>query len=204
MTINETQLVKLGRPSATTHDEIIVVARKLFTQQGYAQTSLDQIAGAVGISRTSLFNYFQAKSDLVFGEYDESSARFTEALNARPLTEPVAQSLVEAFRASLTFTQSEREEIAYRWRIVDENPQLNGESTNRLNFQRNQITDFIIQRRGFAQEHLIPSLISGVLMSATYTSSRHWTTFENPENTMAEFVLETIAPLLELYREYLS
>lgn len=45
--------------------EIVAIAQELFFQQGYAETSMSQIAKAVGGSKTTLYNHFQSKEDLL-------------------------------------------------------------------------------------------------------------------------------------------
>ena len=45
--------------------EIIEIAQDLFFREGYAGTSMSQIAAAVGGSKTTLYNYFQSKEELL-------------------------------------------------------------------------------------------------------------------------------------------
>ena len=45
--------------------EIVAIAADLFFKEGYAGTSMSQIAAAVGGSKQTLYNYFQAKEELL-------------------------------------------------------------------------------------------------------------------------------------------
>lgn len=45
-------------------DDIVNVARPLFSQKGYAATSVEQIATAAGIGKGTIYEYFQNKEDL--------------------------------------------------------------------------------------------------------------------------------------------
>lgn len=45
-------------------------ALELFLEQGYAHTAVDDIARRAGVSRATLFNYFAAKSDLLWLDLD--------------------------------------------------------------------------------------------------------------------------------------
>jgi TetR/AcrR family transcriptional repressor of mexJK operon len=45
--------------------EIVAIARELFFREGYSGTSMSQIAAAVGGSKTTLYNYFQSKEQLL-------------------------------------------------------------------------------------------------------------------------------------------
>ena len=63
---------KVGRPRLRAResnqevaDEILEVAARLFSQQGYERTSTREIADQVGLKQGSLFYYFARKSDLL-------------------------------------------------------------------------------------------------------------------------------------------
>lgn len=55
---------------------------ELFLEQGYAKTSVDQIAQRAGVSRASFFNYFTAKSDVLWVGVDDSAHRLKRELAA--------------------------------------------------------------------------------------------------------------------------
>lgn len=55
------------RKKARTRDAIREKARRLFREQGYAATTVAQIAEAAEVSLSTLFRYFPAKADLVMG-----------------------------------------------------------------------------------------------------------------------------------------
>ncbi|WP_448116730.1 TetR/AcrR family transcriptional regulator [Mesorhizobium amorphae] len=48
----------------------MAIARQLFFQAGYAGTSMSQIASAVGGSKTTLYNHFQSKEQLLLAVVD--------------------------------------------------------------------------------------------------------------------------------------
>jgi AcrR family transcriptional regulator len=43
---------------------------RLFADQGYSQTSVQQIVDAAGVTKGALYHYFKSKDDLLFGIYD--------------------------------------------------------------------------------------------------------------------------------------
>jgi len=47
-------------------------ASELFLEQGYHQTSVDDIAGRAGVSRATFFNYFPTKADVLFWDVDQA------------------------------------------------------------------------------------------------------------------------------------
>jgi len=50
-----------------TRGKILVVARQLFTERGLFDTQMLDVAAALGMSRTTLYRYFQDKLDLALG-----------------------------------------------------------------------------------------------------------------------------------------
>lgn len=56
----------------------------LFAEQGFDETTVDQIAEAVGISPRSFFRYFTTKEDVVMGDFFSYVHPLEAALRARP------------------------------------------------------------------------------------------------------------------------
>jgi AcrR family transcriptional regulator len=77
--------------------ELVDAAQDLFVTNGFEQTTIDDIAHAVGMSRRSFFRYFSSKDDLVLGRYEQWSDRLAVAMAVRPLDEPVWESLRRIF-----------------------------------------------------------------------------------------------------------
>lgn len=47
------------------HDEILLVAVRLFNSRGYAATSIDEIAAGVGVSSAAVYRHFQTKQAIL-------------------------------------------------------------------------------------------------------------------------------------------
>lgn len=73
-----------GRPRASSRRTLEDAASELFLEQGYAGTTIDQIAQRAGVGRNTFFNYFSAKSDLLWLDVDETIAGLGEILAATP------------------------------------------------------------------------------------------------------------------------
>lgn len=81
------------RTRRAVHAEITDTALRLFAEQGFDATTVDQIAKAAGISRRSFFHYFGSKEDVVLGDLEALGRRVRDALEARPATEPAWDAL---------------------------------------------------------------------------------------------------------------
>lgn len=63
-----TSKAKVGRPKGRSKEEtlamIMPVARQFFAEKGFAQTTIKDVANAVGLSHAALYSYFSSKQDL--------------------------------------------------------------------------------------------------------------------------------------------
>jgi AcrR family transcriptional regulator len=80
--------------------EVSAVAFRLFADQGFDGTTVDQIAAEAGLSRTTFFRYFGTKEDVVLCNLGELGREVSAALSARP-EDPTARALVGAALACL-------------------------------------------------------------------------------------------------------
>lgn len=72
----------VGRPRVSSRETIAEAACELFLESGYEGTSIAGIAQRAGVSRSSFFNYFSSKSDVLWSGFDERLDRAVAALAA--------------------------------------------------------------------------------------------------------------------------
>ncbi|MEO8122027.1 MAG: TetR family transcriptional regulator [Rhodoferax sp.] len=77
--------------------EVSEVAFRLFAEQGFDKTTVEQIAAEAGLSRTTFFRYFGTKEEIVLGKLVEVGHEVAAALAARPLDERPWYALRRAF-----------------------------------------------------------------------------------------------------------
>ncbi|MFD4295357.1 TetR/AcrR family transcriptional regulator [Rhodococcus sp. NPDC058505] len=67
----------------------------LVTARGFDEVSVEEIAAAARVSKSTLFNYFDSKEALLLDPDPEDPARWRALADARPADEPVWQALCE-------------------------------------------------------------------------------------------------------------
>ena len=84
--------------------EAIQTAHQLFSEQGYEQTSLQQIAEAAETTVPTLYNYFGSKQGLLLAIFDTAMQRLAEILETRgyPDIDDAVEFLVEVQIEMLT------------------------------------------------------------------------------------------------------
>jgi AcrR family transcriptional regulator len=63
-------------------EKLMRVSVELFAEYGYAQTSVQQIVDAAGVTKGALYHYFKSKDDLLFDIYDRLLSMQREHLDA--------------------------------------------------------------------------------------------------------------------------
>jgi AcrR family transcriptional regulator len=88
------------RKKNATRDRIRASALRLFSEQGYDATTVEQIAAAAGLSHMTFFRYFPAKEDVALSDsYDPLLAGLIGQTPAGwPLTERIRSVLVQGLR----------------------------------------------------------------------------------------------------------
>lgn len=73
---------RAGRPKASSRETLAEAACELFLERGYDATSIADITQRAGVSRSSFFNYFTSKSDVLWSQIDERIGAAVAALEA--------------------------------------------------------------------------------------------------------------------------
>jgi AcrR family transcriptional regulator len=81
-----------GRPRASSRETIAEAACELFLEQGYDATSVADITRRAGVARSSFFNYFTAKPDVLWSGFDDRLTAVEAALadDAVPVRDALA------------------------------------------------------------------------------------------------------------------
>jgi AcrR family transcriptional regulator len=77
--------------------EISNAAMALFMEHGFEETTVEQVAAAVGMSGRSVFRYFATKEDIVVGAIEQVGHDLAAELRSRPSGEPAWEALRRAF-----------------------------------------------------------------------------------------------------------
>lgn len=85
------------RKKSKTKAELTAAALDLFKTKGFRATSVDDIAAAANVSRSTFFRYFGSKEGVLFARGDELGKEMIEKIIARPASEGPLEAFEEAF-----------------------------------------------------------------------------------------------------------
>jgi AcrR family transcriptional regulator len=111
------------RKKAETRDRIRGCALRLFLEQGYEATTVEQIAAAAGVSHMTFFRYFPAKEDVALADsYDPMIARL---LRQTPAAWPVIERIHTALKDGLAQVyETDRDALLAQNRLIAATPPL--------------------------------------------------------------------------------
>jgi AcrR family transcriptional regulator len=116
--------------------EILKTALRLFTEQGYDETPISQIALEAGVSQRTLFRYFGTKEDLLGGNEERFGHVLATAISEQP-TEADAWTALRAGLATAQALHDSREQALQRFRLLNSTPSLRAAwLEKRLRFQK--------------------------------------------------------------------
>ncbi|MBE8519314.1 TetR family transcriptional regulator [Amycolatopsis sp. H6(2020)] len=161
----------------TARAEVVTVALKLFAEQGFDGTTVDQIATEAGLSRASLFRYFGTKEDIVLGQLAETGRTIAEALAARPEEERPWEALRRAFDVLVEDNAETREQTLAYLRMLYDTPSLRARHHEKQLSWQNLLVPEIARRLGAEpalSEDPGPSALAASALACMDTATVAW------------------------------
>jgi len=172
-----------GRRPATTREEVARAALDLFNRQGYDETTVDQIAAAVGVSRRTFFRYFDSKRDVVWGEFDAELVRLERQLGSAPADEPMMDVVRRAVVATNRFGAGELDELRIRMGLISSVPTLVAHSAVRYAEWCDVVARFVAGRIGGAADDLAPQTVARATLGAAIAAFTCWARHDTDDLT---------------------
>ena len=163
-----------GRPPSTTHTEVARAALEMFARDGFEQTTMDDIADALGVGRRTLFRYFPSKNDIVWGDFERVLDRLRTLLDATPADVPIMRALAEAIVESNRYQPNQLHELRIRMTLITTVPALQAHSMLRYQAWRQVVAEFVAGRRGESPDDLVPQTIGYAMLGTSTAAFVHW------------------------------
>jgi len=169
-----TERERPGRPPVTSRAELEQIALELFLRNGFAETTLDDIAAVAGIARRTFFGYFSSKNDVVWGDFDALLRGMDAWLAEAPADGGMVEVLTDVV---IRFNALPPEAVpAHRRRmsLILHVPALQAHSTLRYAEWRNVVARFAARRLGEPVDGLRPQLIGHLALGSAVAAYERW------------------------------
>jgi AcrR family transcriptional regulator len=172
------------RKKIKTRRTIRNAAYRLFEEQGYDATTVEQIAAEAEVSPSTFFRYFPTKEDLVLS--DEYDPLIEAAIVARPADEPVVESMRVAILDLLRrLFDEDRAEVLQRVRLIRDVPALRARMGENLNKACVLVANALARRSGRPAAGFELRVLAAALMGGWNEALMHWVNGEGEEDLVA-------------------
>jgi mycofactocin system transcriptional regulator len=163
-----------GRRPITDLRHIERVAVGLFSERGFEQTTIDDIAQAAGIGRRTFFRYFSSKNDVIWGEFDAQLTRLREVFASLPDDMPVDQGIARAVIAVNSYPDEVLPDLRRRMAVIAASPTLQAHSAIRYESWKQLVAEYVGGRLGQDPDDLTPRLAGAGALAAAEAAYGYW------------------------------
>ncbi|GAA3954277.1 acyl-CoA-like ligand-binding transcription factor [Actinoplanes auranticolor] len=174
------------RKKARTKAAIREHAMRLFQEQGYAATTVDQIAAAADVSPSTFFRYFPTKEDVVLT--DDYDPLMVAALRAQP----AGLSPIEAIRRSVRelfgqLPDAQWEQERRRQQLIASVPELRMRIQQQYADSITLLAEVVAERAGRPGDDFASRVVAGAVIGAALAATRDGRTMADGATYFEDF-----------------
>lgn len=176
---------KLGlreRKKAKTMAEVQKHALRLFREQGYKATTVEQIAEAAEISYSTFFRYFASKEEVL--THDNYDALLIHTFEKEPSGISPLQALKHAMLSEIAnMSDEELETMRERNQLIRSIPELWSRAVNNMTGMMQLLAELVAKRTGRQADDLMVRALAGAIVGVNISVMLHYA--EHPESDFA-------------------
>jgi AcrR family transcriptional regulator len=162
-----------ARRKAQTRRRLRESALRLFEEQGYESTTVEQIADSAGVSHMTFFRYFGSKEEVVFA--GEHKSTVVEHLVGRPMSEAPIDRICKALTAGLAqLSIEDRQDLLRRTRLMLSTPGLRARYLQRQPEDQRLIVEALRTDPTLQGDDMRLWVLSAACVAATAIAVRFW------------------------------
>jgi TetR/AcrR family transcriptional regulator, regulator of mycofactocin system len=151
-----------------------VIALRLFSEQGFEETTVDQIAAAAGVSRRTFFRYFETKADVLWNEFDAEVETIRALLAATPDELPIMDGVRQAVLAANHYRAQDVPELRMRVSLLSSVPELVASAAIHYDAWERAVVEFVARRSGQPVDSLYPLAVGRAVLAACRAGYDRW------------------------------
>ena len=163
-----------GRPRGTSARQLELISLRLFTESGFEETTVEQIAAAAGVSRRTFFRYFDSKADVLWhafdGEVRALRDEFATVAPDVPLMEAIRQVVIRVNR----YQAEDVPELRTRMNLIGSVPALQASAAHHYDDWERAVSEFAAARLGQAADELYPLAIGRATLAVCRSAYDQW------------------------------
>lgn len=191
---------RAGRRPASSREMLEEAACELFLEQTYARTTVEQIALRAGVSRTTFFNYFEAKSDVLWVGVDESIQILARELSAQPRDAAVMRGVCAALVGTAERLTPGAIPLAItQWEAMGVAAELQASGLSRFLRLAHLVEGHIRAAQGGVSAPVPAQAAAFAAIAAAASAAASWARAGTERKPFATYVAEAVAPVADGY-----
>ncbi|MEU6715516.1 TetR family transcriptional regulator [Nonomuraea sp. NPDC046802] len=166
------------RKKQRTRRALIAAAARLFTEKGYLQTTVAEIAAAAEVSSSTLFNYFAGKDDILFADDRyrlDTALRFIAERDPDEPPSTFMDRLAEQLIAAFTPTDGGTDEVtgipnSLRLQLITTVPELQARALRLVQEAQRQLAEALHAAYPDQVDRLTAAAMVGAMMGAAQSA----------------------------------
>src|ERR1700738_1881250 len=168
------------RKKARTRASIKERALRLFSEQGYHETTIEQIAAAAEVSPSTFFRYFPTKEDVVL--QDDMDTRMITALEHQPPElGPVAAVRAAAQQLFASYTGADIDVIRETTNLTMTVPEIRARALDEFARTITVVAEAVAKRAGRPADDLAVRTIAGAVVGVIMSITIPWEGWSDPQ-----------------------
>ena len=163
-----------GRPPGTSARELELISLRLFTLDGFEDTTVERIAAAAGVSRRTFFRYFDSKADVLWHAFDGEVRALREAFAAVSPQTPVMAAIRQVVVGVNRYRAEDIPELRARMRLISSVPALQASAAHHYDAWERAVSDFAAARLGQPADSLYPLAIGRATLAVCRAAYDRW------------------------------
>lgn len=183
------------RKKQATRTALSRAAWRLLVDEGLRAVTPESVAAVVEVSPNTFRNYFSSREEAIVEATIPRVESIADALRARPVGEPIWESLAEALPsevAAMAAMVGGREDVALLLRVTRDNPTVLAQQLTAIERVKRLLAEAIYERTG--RDDLASMLLAEAAGVAVHTSIQAWAAGDGSTG-LADVVRESIAQL---------
>lgn len=170
----EAALRRRGRPPGTSARKLELIGIRLFTENGFEDTTIEQLAAEAGVSSRTFFRYFDSKAEVLWYQFDHEVTALGAALDAVDDTVPLLDAIRLAVIAVNHYTAADVPELRARINLIGTNPTLQASAAVHYDAWERVIIEYAAARLGESANSLTPLAIGRATLAVCRAAYEYW------------------------------
>lgn len=151
-----------------------MIALRLFTERGFDNTTVEDIATEAGVSRRTFFRYFDTKADALWHAFDHEVATLRAAFADAPVDQPLLDAIRTAVVSVNHYTAADIPELRARIHLISTVPALQASAATHYDAWEQAVIDYAAHRLGQPPDALLPLAIGRTTLAVCRAAYECW------------------------------